>query len=195
MGAEVTVTEMSRPSLEVLQARFGSNPKIRLLYDADGETALAENAAYDLVLCVSVLHHIPDYADFVRRVVRKIEPGGAFASFQDPLWYPRRNKANLTADRLAFYAWRLGRADRFQGVANRIRRARGHYDESNPSDMVEYHVLRKGVDEQLLTELLSADFASVDQWRYWSTQSRLLQTVGARAGVETTFGIIARQRR
>jgi 2-polyprenyl-3-methyl-5-hydroxy-6-metoxy-1,4-benzoquinol methylase len=191
MGADVTVTEMSRPSLDVLKGRFGANPKVRLVYDADGETALNEASTYDLVLCISVLHHIPDYLDFVHRVVEKIAPGGAFASFQDPLWYPRRNKANLAADRVAFYAWRLGRADRFQGISNRIRRARGHFDESKPSDMVEYHVLRQGVDEEALAAQLREGFATVELWRYWSTQSRLLQTVGARAGVNTTFGLAA----
>ena len=82
-GAEVTVTEMSRPSLDLLERRFAWNKKVTLLYDPDGERVFSEPATFDLVLCVSVLHHIPDYIGFVDRVCDRIDEGGAFASFQD----------------------------------------------------------------------------------------------------------------
>lgn len=194
MGACVTVTEMSRPSLERLQDRFAYNPSVRLRYDADGEAAFQDDAQYDLVLCVSVLHHIPDYLAFVGRTVQRISPGGAFASFQDPLWYPRRSRLNLALDRAAYYAWRLGQRDLRQGVGTRIRRARGRYDEANPADMVEYHVVRDGVDDAALRSLLAASFGSTEQWGYWSTQSPVLQAGGSRLGVHTTFGLTARDR-
>jgi SAM-dependent methyltransferase len=193
-GAEVTVTEMSRPSLELLQQRFKWNPKVRLLYDADGEAVLQDAARYDVVLCVSVLHHVPDYLGFVERLASRIDEGGAFASFQDPLWYPRRSRLNMNADRWAYYAWRIGQGDLLRGVSTRVRRARKLYDETNEADMVEYHVVRQGVDDQGLADLLRDRFASVEPWTYWSTQLPLLQAVGSSTGAATTFGLVARNR-
>ena len=194
MGADVTVTEMSRPSLEVLGGRFTWNPKVRLIHDSDGEAVVADPARYDVVLCISVLHHIPDYLDFVERLTDRIDEGGAFASFQDPLWYPRRSRANLSADRWAYYAWRVGQRNLWRGVGTRWRRARGVYDEANPADMVEYHVVRQGVDEQALAGMLQMRFADVALWPYWSTQLPILQAVWSRTGAKTTFGLIARNR-
>ncbi len=194
MGAQVTVTEMSRPSLEHLQARFAYNPSVRLLYDADGEAAFQDDAEYDLVLCISVLHHIPDYVKFVSRTVDRIVPGGSFASFQDPLWYPRRSRFNKGLDKGAYYAWRLGQRNLLQGLGTRVRRARGRFDEANPADMVEYHVVRDGVDDQALQDLLSERFRSTERWTYWSTQAPLLQAGGTRLGAHTTFGLTGRDR-
>jgi SAM-dependent methyltransferase len=194
MGANVTVTEMSRPSLDHLEARFAYNPSVRLLYDANGDAAFQDDAEYDLVLCISVLHHIPDYLHFVDRLVGRIGPGGSFASFQDPLWYPRRGRANKALDKVAYYAWRLGQRNIWRGVGTRLRRARGVLDESNPADMVEYHVVRKGVDDVSLHDLLDPRFRSVEKWTYWSTQAPLLQGIGTKLGACTTFGLVAQDR-
>ena len=194
MGAEVTVTEMSRPSLESLKWRFAHNPKATLVYDGDGDAIFHSDAHYDLVLCVSVLHHIPDYARFVRRAVEVVEPGGAFASFQDPLWYPRRSTLDVKFDRALYFAWRLRQGEIRRGLSTRIRRARGVYDETNPADMVEYHVVREGVDEEVLMRLLRPHFSDVALWRYFSTQGRWLQWIGERVGAPTTFGLIATSR-
>jgi SAM-dependent methyltransferase len=194
VGAEVTVTEMSRPSLELLRSRFAYNPKVRLVYDADGEEVFRDAAEYDVVLCVSVLHHIPDYLGFVSRLADRVSEGGSFASFQDPIWYPRRSRANLALDRWSYYAWRLGQRNLWQGLSTRVRRARGVLDEGNPADMVEYHVVRQGVDDVALAELLEKRFADVDRWTYWSTQAPSLQAVGTRLGAHTTFGLVGRDR-
>lgn len=193
-GAEVTVTEMSRPSLDLLEQRFAWNPKVRLLYDPDGTRAFGDTAPVDLVLCVSVLHHIPDYLAFVDRVCDRIEDGGSFASFQDPIWYPRRSRLNLVSDRWAYYAWRLGQRNLWSGAATRVRRARGVLDESNPADMSEYHVVRQGVDDEALAELLRGKFSDVRAWRYWSTQLPMLQALGSRTGALTTFGLVSQGR-
>lgn len=193
-GADLTVTEMSRPSLEVLRKRFGHNPRVRLLYDRDGEAVFADSGSYDLVVCISVLHHIPDYLTFVDRLTERIHPGGAFSSFQDPLWYPCRSRASLRVDRGAFYLWRLTQRDLIRGAGTFVRRARRIYDESNPSDMVEYHVVRDGVDEARLEKLLRIRFTRTDLRRYWSTQHPAFQWAGDRLGLESTFSIVSRGR-
>ncbi|WP_240929643.1 class I SAM-dependent methyltransferase [Streptomyces coryli] len=193
-GAEVTVTEMSEPSASFLRRRFRHNDRVTVLHDADGERALRGDPV-DLVVCISVLHHIPDYVRSVRRLTDRVVPGGAFVSYQDPLWYPRRGTVSMAADRGAYFLWRLGQGQLQRGLATRVRRLRGIRDESNPADMVEYHVVRDGVDELALRDLLAECFADVGVERYWSTQSPLLQQLGERRGPRTTFGLIARGRR
>jgi phospholipid N-methyltransferase len=193
-GAEVVVTEMSEPSADFLRTRYRHNPCVTVRHDPSGQEVFT-GPRPDLVACVSVLHHIPDYLATVAGLAERIAPGGCFLSFQDPLWYPRRNATSLGLDRAAYLWWRVGRGDFARGAATRLRRLRGVLDESNPADMVEYHVVRDGVDERALHGLLSREFASVSVERYWSTQSPLLQYVGERFGPYSTFGIVARDRR
>lgn len=196
MGADVTVTEMSRPSLDMLQSRYAHNSQAVLLFDPDGEQAFAREDRFDLVLCVSVLHHIPDYETFVDRVTGLIEDGGAFASFQDPSWYPRRTPLSVRLDRLMYLAWRISKGQNIgRGIATQLRRFRGVLDESNPSDMVEYHLMRNGVDEQALVGVLEPRFDNVRLWEYFSTQGRWMQQLGARVRSPQTFGLIATGRR
>ncbi|MGI8677605.1 MAG: class I SAM-dependent methyltransferase [Jatrophihabitans sp.] len=190
-GASVTVTEMSRASADVLRQRYAHNPAARVVFDETGEALDARNDEYDVVLCMSVLHHIPDYLAAIASWLPLLAAGGAFLSFQDPLYYPRRSRANLAADRGAYYAWRVGHGDLVEGVKSFARRRRGAYDEANVRDMVEYHVLRDGVDEQAILDLLRPRFAEAELITYWSTQSRALQVVGQRLAAPTTFGVRA----
>ena len=65
------------------------------------------------------------------------------------------------------------------------------YDEANPRDMVEYHVLRDGCDEVAIAANLREHFANVETVTYWSTQARSLQLLGEKLKVKTTFAIVA----
>jgi phospholipid N-methyltransferase len=194
MGAEVEVTETSESNVEALRRRFQHDQRVTVTYDADGSVAL-DGDPVDIVLCISVLHHIPSYLTAVRRLVRRIAPGGAFVSFQDPLWYPRRSTGSLLAERGAHVLWRLGQGNLRRGLASFVRQRRGAYDKTNPSDMVEYHVVRKGVDELALRTLLTPSFGAIELHRYWSTNAGWLQLVGERIGPQTTFGLLALDRR
>lgn len=187
VGAHVTVTEMSRPSATLLADRYKANRFV----DVDGDFIHRTDLTFDMVVCESVLHHIPDYGRFISAAVEKIERGGAFISWQDPLRYPRRHRLNLAADRAAYLAWRVGQGEIRRVLATRWRRLRGVYDESNPSDMSEYHVVRQGVDEAAIAETLKPSFRTVDVIRYWSTQSTWGQALGSRAGLASTFGVEA----
>ena len=106
-GAQVTVTEMSAPSVRFLRSRFRRNPNVTVLHDQDGSAA-RRTGSVDAVVCLSVLHHIPDYLGTVGQLVERIAPGGAFLSAQDPLWYPRRSRLSMSLDRNAYYLRRLG---------------------------------------------------------------------------------------
>jgi phospholipid N-methyltransferase len=133
-GAHVTVTEMSEPSVRFLESRFRRNPNVTVVHDQDG-TAACQAGLVDAVVCVSVLHHIPDYLGTVKQLVENIAPGGAFLSAQDPLWYPRRSRMSMSLDRNAYFLWRLGQGQFRRGLSTRLRRMRGVYDDTNEADM------------------------------------------------------------
>ena len=189
-GCSVTAVEMSRPSLRQLDRRFGTNSRYRGVLDAEGSLADVDGD-HSLVLCVAVLHHIPDYLSFVSAVVERLAPGGSFLALQDPLWYPRAGRAARLLDRGGYYTWRLGQGELSRGLATLSRRVRGRYDEANPADMVEYHVVREGVDDQALLALLRPRFETVALLPYWSNQLSAGQWLGQRLGLRNTFGISA----
>lgn len=189
-GCSVTAVEMSRPSLAEMTRRLGTNDRFRGVFDPDGQLAEV-GGEFSLALCVAVLHHIPDYLSFVDTVVDRLAPGGTFLALQDPLWYPRAARSARLLDRGSYYVWRLGQGNAARGLATLNRRARGRYDETLPADMVEYHVVRHGVDEDALLRRLRPRFTSVDVLPYWSNQLAVGQRVGDRLGLRNTFGISA----
>ena len=195
MGADVTVTEISKSCADVLCTHFRHSPNVRVLHDADGEQTFAMPADFDVVICISVLHHIPDYLAFVRRLTLLLIAGGSLATYQDPDWYPRRSHLEIAADRGSYFAWRTAQGHLLDGARTRLRRLRGCYDESMAADMTEYHVVRQGVDEQALVTFLTTAFSHVDVLRYWSTQAAPLQRLGEKLGLRNTFGIEATGRR
>jgi SAM-dependent methyltransferase len=192
-GADVVVTEMSAASAALLEHRFRANPRVTVNHDPHGH--LAGHLDVDLVVYMSVLHHIPDYLASLAEAAEVVRPGGAIVSFQDPMWYPRRSRASLVTDRAARLAWRVFQGEIRRGVATQFRRARGIYDETNPSDMSEYHCVRDGVDERAIVELLDQQFADVALLPYWSTPSAWGQGIGARWAGPNTFGIVATAKR
>jgi SAM-dependent methyltransferase len=189
-GCRVTAVEASRPSLRVLERRYGANPSFRAVYDADGSLGAVEGR-FSLILVVAVLHHIPDYVAFLDRATRLLVPGGALLTLQDPLWYPRMGRGAHWLDRAGYYLWRSGQGNARQALGTLGRRLRGVHDPANPADMVEYHVVRRGVDEMASTAVLADRFDDVELVRYWSNQLRLGQVIGDRLGVANTFGIVA----
>jgi hypothetical protein len=170
-GATVEVTGMSAPAAAELRSRFRHNPAVRVCEDPDGAQALHGDPV-DLVVCISVLHRIPDYLSAVHGLTERVRPGGGFVSFQDPLWYPRRSWLSRHLDRAAYLAWRLPRGD-----------------------AVDYHVVRQGVDEWALAALLEAHYGAVRLHTYWSSQGVLPQAIGELAGLPNTFGLVAAARR
>lgn len=192
-GAQVTVTEASRASAQRLRTEFGGS--VEVLHDATGEQVLDRPEQWDVAVMLAVLHHIPDYLSFVDRLCERITEGGVLFTAMDPLYYPRRSPAAHRTDRLGYLAWRLFQGNYRRGLATRWRRLRGVYDESQESDLVEYHTVRRGVDEEALAALLAPRFADVEVYRHWSHQAPLVQRLGERRGLLSTFGISATGRR
>lgn len=190
-GARVTVTEASRASAEVIEQRFAGNPDVTVVFDETGESALDAVEGYDLAVCISVLHHIPDYLSFIDRLIDGLAEGGAFYSVQDPMRYSTMPASVHQAHHATYLLWRLGQGNYRRGLATRVRRMRGVYNDS-PADLVEYHVVRDGVDQDAIETLLRARFEHVQMFTYWSTQSPTFERLGERAGFKTTFGFSAR---
>lgn len=191
-GYEVTVTEMSRDSAEVIGRRFQANDRFSVVHDADGSLDALGSRHFAILLCSSVLHHIPDYLDFLARALpAHLLPGGSVVSVQDPLFYSRMPSFTHRFDRGAYLIWRLARGNRLTGLASLLRRARGAYDESKPGDMIEYHVVRGGVDESALYAWLDERFDEVRIERYWSNQSAIAQRIGDRLRLANTFALRA----
>jgi 2-polyprenyl-3-methyl-5-hydroxy-6-metoxy-1,4-benzoquinol methylase len=191
-GGSPTVTEMSKASAEFLTHKFRDRPEVRVVYDTDGSAPFRDGSQYDVILLISVIHHIPDYIALITRLCdTTLRPGGAVVAFQDPLWYPRQTSLARMLDTWSYLAWRVTQGEFRRGLKTRWRRLRGIYDESEPSDLVEYHVVRQGVDDHALRDLFTARFNDVKVHTYFSTQSPLLQAIGAKYFPHNTFGIVA----
>jgi SAM-dependent methyltransferase len=190
-GCDVTAVEMSRPSLDHLNKRFGHNPGFAGVYDPDAGLR-GVGAGYSLILCVSVLHHIPDYMATISKLVEKLALGGTLITLQDPLWYPRADRRARYLNSAGYALWRLQQGNIVHSLGNRIRRMSRTYDDQNPADMVEYHVVRQGVNEEEIIADLRGQFGDVRLIKYWTNQSALFQAIGERTQFDNTFGVIAR---
>ena len=191
-GADVTLTEASQASARRLKGKYCENRRVTVLHDESGEDVLELAGRWDLVVAVSVLHHIPDYLGFVSRLTAKVRTGGSFYAVQDPLWYPRMRPLEHRLHAAAYFGWRVFQGDFRRGLATRWRRLRGIYDDTKSADLIEYHVVRQGVDEKALCSVLEENFERVSLFTYWSTQGALLQALGERTAMRTNFGISAR---
>lgn len=191
-GGHVTAVDMSRPALAELQSKFGSGARLECHYTRDGNLD-GVGDDYTLLLCVAVLHHIPDYLSFLQGALAHLRPGAAVLILQDPLWYPRLPRGVHLLDRTGYLAWRLFQGNLKQGLASLFRRVSHQMREDRPGDMVEYHVLRQGVDEEALVSVLEEHFEDVNLYTYWSNQLPLGQTIGRRSGLANSFGVHARR--
>jgi SAM-dependent methyltransferase len=195
LGAAVTAVDISEAQLRDLQAKCGSymgRLEIRCQdVSAALQSLLRAGKQYDLVVANSFLHHIPDYLGLIRQAVEILRPHGEFFSFQDPIRYESLGTFSSAFCKLAYFSWRITKGDVWGGIKRRMRRARGVYLDSCPQDNVEYHAMRGGVDQDALASLLGHLGLHCQVIRYFSTQSRIWQPVGAALGIANTFALRA----
>jgi phospholipid N-methyltransferase len=191
-GYRVVATEMSEASAERLASLFGGHDRFEVLYDPTGELSVIEGRRFDSLLFASVLHHIPDYLGIISLLVNShLNAGGALVSVQDPLWYPRVPRRVRFATEAAFVSWRLTQGNLGQGLKTRLSRLGRGPGETTPGDLIEYHVVRNGVNERAIARLLSTRFQNVRIETYWSTQGSLQQSLGEAANIKNTFSVFA----
>lgn len=76
-GTRVTAADLAPRFLDVVRNRFGPTGQLDDLVRLNGsDLRPAADGAYDVVTTYSVLHHVPDYAAFVREMARIAAPGG-----------------------------------------------------------------------------------------------------------------------
>ncbi len=108
----------------------------------------------------------------------------------------RLGRARHLLSEAALLSWRVTRGNLTRGVKARLRRLSGRYDDTNPSDVAEYHAVRDGVDEQAVSELLN------DRSLWACRTDALLVAAGAgaamdreRTSLHDTFALVASERR
>ena len=195
LGALVTAVDVSSRQLDGLVERCALYESSLELRCGDVQEVIAQirqsTVRYDVVVANSFLHHIPDYVELLRQAVPVLTPSGVIFTFQDPLFFSRLGIFTRSFGAIGYFAWRLGRPDRFGGVARRIRRIFGIYHADSQEDNAEYHVVRGGVDDHLIeAELRNLGF-QVEVIRYFSAQLAIWQWMGTALGLQNTFAVIA----
>lgn len=195
LGAKTTAVDISHSQLEVLKRRCNSFADNLTVYCGDVHDAiedfLAQQAQYDIVVANSFLHHVPDYIGLIEQCCKLLSPHGQFFSFQDPIKYASLGKFSNLFAKTAYFSWRIFQGDVIGGMRRRVRRSRGVYFDDCPQDNAEYHVVRVGVDQEVIAELLRGIGFDCQTVLYFSTQSRFWQLVGSAIKAYNTFSIIA----
>lgn len=194
MGARVVAVDVSESQLAELRRKcetYQDRLEVRL---GDLRTALATGKQYDVMVMSSCLHHIPDYLSVIETGVGALSKNGQFFSFQDPIRYDTMSAVSRWLNKAMYFSWRVFQGDFFGGISRRLRRARGVYLEDCPADNTEYHVVRGGVDQDKIVELLSSKGFDSRVVRYFSTQGSVFQPIGSALGIKNTFAVIANRR-
>jgi|SRR2546428_11041771 len=194
LGGRVTAVDISESQLATLVAKcrqFGDRLEVR--QEEISQILRRKEVTYDVVVMNSFLHHIPDYLSVIREAISVLRPHGQFFSFQDPLRYDTLGRGTWFFSNLSYFWWRIFQGNYVQGLKTRIRRIRGIYVAGSKEDDAEYHVTRNGVDQNAIASLLQSEGFTSSVVRYFSTQSRAFQVLGAFLGVENTFAMIAQR--
>lgn len=155
----------------------------------------AGDEKFDVITHVSMIHHVPDYRHLLSQAIPRVATGGCLITFQDPLRYDQMPFGHHFAERASYFAWRVAQGNVKRGLKTRWRRLRGVYSPSEVVDFEDYHVVRDGVDSADIARLLQPSFADVKIVTYWSTYNRLLQGLGQRLHLASSFGVLAAGRK
>jgi 2-polyprenyl-6-hydroxyphenyl methylase / 3-demethylubiquinone-9 3-methyltransferase len=195
LGAKVVAVDISNSQLDALKTKcnkFGDMLEVRC---EDINDTLKDNSEkYDIIVVNSFLHHVPDYLTMIREATMILNPHGQFFSFQDPFRYDSVKKATMIFSKLAYFNWRVFKGDVIGGLKRRIRRSHGIYHEDSVHDNAEYHVTRNGVDQDAIQVLFEDQGFDCNVVPYFSTQSRVFQSIGTMLDMKNTFGILAQKR-
>jgi SAM-dependent methyltransferase len=198
LGAQVVAADASEELLQGLRDKAGARAGALTIMSGDIFVALAtlqkEGRKFDVVCASSFLHHIPDCAALCQSAAALLRPGGVLFTFQDPLRYDTLSGLTYFMDRASYFWWRLFQGNYLRGLKTRLRRLTGSYRDDLAEDTAEYHVVRNGVDQVALKQLLETAGFACSIRPYWSTQSALFQRLGERLGLANTFAIVAQKR-
>ena len=193
-NAMVTAVDLSSAMLTELEAKCGAQAaRLKCVTMDASEYLTACDERFDIVSCISFLHHVPDYLALIRLSLQALSRHGIFLTFADPIRYDTLRPAERLFEQVAYTMWRLGRPDVWGGIRRRLRRTRGIYSVDSIFDNAEYHVTRNGVDQDSIIQMLHQNGIWVDVITYWSTQSALFQRLGSLLGCKSNFSVFARK--
>jgi 2-polyprenyl-3-methyl-5-hydroxy-6-metoxy-1,4-benzoquinol methylase len=197
LGSQVTAVDSSERQLSYLRSRAAAHSDRLAVRRGDVFEVLRDEKqseeTFDLIISNSFLHHIPDYQQLVSEASALLNPDGILFTFQDPLRFSSLKLPVRAFTGAAYLAWRVTRPDVVRGLGRRIRRMFGLYRPDCPEDNAEYHVVRDGVDQDMIARILREAGMKVEVVRYFSTQSPLWQRLGRRLGISNTFAVIAQR--
>lgn len=197
LGARVTAVDSSARQLSYLRARTARYSDRLSVRCGDAFEILRDERLsrekFDLIISNSFLHHVPDYQQLVRDASMLLTSNGILFTFQDPLRFSSLGFGARTFTGAAYLAWRIHKPDVFGGLGRRFRRMFGVYREECLEDNAEYHVVRDGVDQNLIEQTLRDLGMKVEVIRYFSTQSPVWQRLGTTLRISNTFAIIAQR--
>jgi 2-polyprenyl-3-methyl-5-hydroxy-6-metoxy-1,4-benzoquinol methylase len=195
VGASVTAADVTLEFLESLRERSTRYRESLTILPGDIFETLRnlvnKQEKFDLVCASSFLHHIPDYLELCRLTSNLVRKGGIFFTFQDPLRYDTLSTPARVMERAGYFSWRLFQGNYLRGVKTRIRRLFKVYRPELAEDMVEFHVVRDGVDHLGIKALLESSGFTCEIRPYWSTHSGLFQRFGERLRLVSNFALIA----
>lgn len=193
-NAKLTAVDLSSAMLTELQAKCAAQADRFRCVTMDANEYLAVcGEQFDVISCISLLHHIPDYLGLIRLSLRRLKPSGVLVTFADPIRYDTLRIIERLFGELAYGMWRLRRPDVLGGIGRRLRRMQGIYLDHSIHDNVEYHITRGGVDQDAIAKMLNLNGMQVEVHRYWSTQLALFQRLGTLLGLENSFAIFAQK--
>ncbi len=189
-GASVLAVDISEQQLAQLRSKCKDLPGHLEVRCADINMVLNEDRYYDIVVANSLLHHIPDYIDLVKRASSRLSDNGILFCFQDPMWNPSISRRDALVTWVVYTGWRLKQGDVLAGIWRRFRRILGIYSADSIHDNTEYHAVRNGVNQNEIVSTLSREGFSCLLKEYCSFQSDFWQPVGEKWGVKNTFALI-----
>lgn len=193
LGARVSAVDISTSQLAALTEKCSEFANSLEVQQADIFDILdSTSQKYDIVVANSFLHHVPDYLSMIQKAIRLLTPHGQFFTFQEPVRYDTAGRFTMAFTHASYISWRLCRGDIFSGILRRAHRIKGIYNEESNN---EYHVVRNGVDQDAISELLAAEGFDCRIIKYFSTQNPIFQPIGAALNLENTFAIITQNNR
>lgn len=194
-GASVLAVDISEQQLTQLRDKCKGLPGRLEVRCADIDAVLNEDKHYDIIVANSLLHHIPDYSDLVRRASSRLSCGGVFFCFQDPMWNHSISRRDALISWFVYTGWRLKQGDVFGGVWRRFRRMFGVYSADSIHDNTEYHAVRDGVNQDEIVNILSREGFNCSTKLYCSFQSDFWQPFGEKWGVKNSFSLLCKKTR
>ena len=147
---------------------------------------------FDLIIARAFLHHIPDTTKLLEKIKPVLNENGVFISFADPLRYDTLSYFELLFSKIDYYLWRIRQGNLKRGINSFIRRGiRNKLDESLEEDMLEYHVVRNGLDQELIENFWKFNGVKCEVIKYYWSPSKLFILIANFFKVKNGFAIKA----